>query len=262
MIARPITALQSRIEAVGSGDFSADPAIEWDNELGDIGRGINKMSGNITALMDRRLEDEKQKQDLEYRMLQNQINPHFIYNTLNSIKWMATIQHAPGIAEMVTALSRLLKSVSKGNERLVPLYEEFALLNDYFTIQQYRYGGTITLDVSYIEDENLTHSCLIPRFTLQPLVENAIFHGIEPKGSAGEVTLRVERDAANGDVLILLSGRRRGHDAGAGRQSPAGARPRGGRRQIPPCGHVECPPAGCNTASAMPTACASRVSRA
>ena len=152
-----------------------------------------------------RYEDEKQKQDLEYRMLQNQINPHFIYNTLNSIKWMATIQHAPGIAEMVMALSRLLKSISKSNERLVPLYEEFALLNDYFTIQQYRYGGTITLDVSYIEDESLNHSCLIPRFTLQPLVENAIFHGIEPKGSAGEVTLRVERDTANGDVLIHLT---------------------------------------------------------
>ena len=204
MIARPITALQSRIEKIGGGDFSADPAIEWDNELGDIGRGINRMAGNITALMDRRLEDEKQKQDLEYRMLQNQINPHFIYNTLNSIKWMATIQHAPGIAEMVTALSRLLKSVSKGNEKLVPLYQEFALLNDYFTIQQYRYGGTITLDVSYIEDETLAHTCLIPRFTLQPLVENAIFHGIEPKGSAGEVTLRVERDAS-GDVLIHLA---------------------------------------------------------
>ena len=204
MIAHPITALQSRIEKIGSGDFSADPAVEWDNELGDIGRGINRMAGNITALMNRRLEDEKQKQDLEYRMLQNQINPHFIYNTLNSIKWMATIQHAPGIAEMVTALSRLLKSVSKGNEKLVPLYQEFALLNDYFTIQQYRYGGTITLDVSYIEDETLAHTCLIPRFTLQPLVENAIFHGIEPKGSAGEVTLRVERDA-NGDVLIHLT---------------------------------------------------------
>ena len=205
MIAPPITALQNRIEKIGGGDFSFDPTIEWDNELGDIGRGINNMSARVTALMDRRLEDEKQKQDLEYRMLQNQINPHFIYNTLNSIKWMATIQHAPGIAEMVTALSRLLKSVSKSNERLVPLYEEFALLNDYFTIQQYRYGGTITLDVSYIEDESLNRSCLIPRFTLQPLVENAIFHGIEPKGSAGEVTLRVERDAANGDVLIHLT---------------------------------------------------------
>ena len=205
MITPPITALQNRITKISSGDFSFDPAIEWNNELGDIGRGINSMSASVTALMDHRLEDEKQKQDLEYRMLQNQINPHFIYNTLNSIKWMATIQHAPGIVEMVTALSRLLKSVSKSNERLVPLYEEFALLNDYFTIQQYRYGGTITLDVSYIEDEKLNHSCLIPRFTLQPLVENAIFHGIEPKGSAGEVTLRVERDTANGDVLIRLT---------------------------------------------------------
>lgn len=205
MITPPITALQNRITKISSGDFSFDPAIEWNNELGDIGRGINSMSASVTALMDHRLEDEKQKQDLEYRMLQNQINPHFIYNTLNSIKWMATIQHAPGIAEMVTALCRLLKSVSKSNERLVPLYEEFALLNDYFTIQQYRYGGTITLDVSYIEDEKLNHSCLIPRFTLQPLVENAIFHGIEPKGSAGEVTLRVERDTANGDVLIRLT---------------------------------------------------------
>lgn len=204
MIAPPITALQNRMKKIGSGDFSFDPAIEWNNELGDIGRGINSMSASVTALMDRRLEDEKQKQDLEYRMLQNQINPHFIYNTLNSIKWMATIQHAPGIAEMVTALSRLLKSVSKSNERLVPLYEEFALLNDYFTIQQYRYGGTITLDVSYIEDEKLNQTCLIPRFTLQPLVENAIFHGIEPKGSAGEVSLRVERDT-NGDVLIRLT---------------------------------------------------------
>lgn len=78
MIAHPISALQSRIEKISSGDFSADPDIEWDNELGDIGRGINSMSAGVTALMGHRLEDEKQKQDLEYRMLQNQINPHFI----------------------------------------------------------------------------------------------------------------------------------------------------------------------------------------
>ena len=205
MITPPITALQNRITKISSGDFSFDPAIEWNNELGDIGRGINSMSASVTALMDHRLEDEKQKQDLEYRMLQNQINPHFIYNTLNSIKWMATIQHAPGIAEMVTALSRLLKSVSKSNERLVPLYEEFALLNDYFTIQQYRYGGTITLDVSYIEDEKLNHSCLIPRFTLQPLVENAIFHGLEPKGGHGSVLLDISTDPDTGDVLLRIT---------------------------------------------------------
>ena len=141
-------------------------------------------------------------------MLQNQINPHFIYNTLNSIKWMATIQHAPGIAEMTMALSRLLKSVSKGNERLVPLQEEFALLNDYFTIQQYRYGGTITMDVTYIEDERLCRDCMIPRFTLQPLVENAIFHGIEPTGECGTITLTGREE--NGDLYLCVE------DDGAG----------------------------------------------
>lgn len=73
-------------------------------------------------------------------MLQNEVNPHFIYNTLNSIRWMATIQHAPGIAEMVTAFARLTKSISKGTQKLVPLQEELALLNDYFTIYNALYG--------------------------------------------------------------------------------------------------------------------------
>lgn len=204
LVATPILLLQRQIERLGSGDFTPDPSLEWDNELGDIGHGINHMAQNITTLMEKRLEDERQKQDLEYRMLQNQINPHFIYNTLNSIKWMATIQHVSGIAEMTTALSRLLKSSSKGNERLVPLYEEFALINDYFTIQQYRYGGTITLEVDYIEDERLAYTCLIPRFTLQPLVENAIFHGIEPRGQAGSILIRVVRDPESADVLLSL----------------------------------------------------------
>lgn len=204
LISEPVQALQTQLTVIGGGDFTPNPAIEWPDEMGDIGRGINGLAVSIRGLMARKLEDERQKQDLEYQMLQNQINPHFIYNTLNSIKWMATIQNAPGIAEMTLALSRLLKSVSKGAERLVPLQEEFALLNDYFTIQQYRYGGTITMDVTYIEDERLCQSCRIPRFTLQPLVENAIFHGIEPKGCAGSINVTVRHDPENGDVLIAL----------------------------------------------------------
>ena len=205
MIAAPVAALQAQLQRIGEGDFTPNPDIEWANEMGDIGRGINGLSRSVCTLMEKRLEDERQKKDLEYRMLQNQINPHFLYNTLNSIKWMATIQHATGIAEMTISLSRLLKSVSKGNERLVPLQEEFALLNDYFTIQQYRYGGTITLDVIWIEDERLCQDCMIPRFTLQPLVENAIFHGIEPKGFAGGIELTIKTDKETGDVLILLT---------------------------------------------------------
>lgn len=112
--------------------------------------------------MTRRVEDERRKQELEYRMLQNEVNPHFIYNTLNSIRWMATIQHAPGIAEMVTAFARLTKSISKGTQKLVPLQEELALLNDYFTIQQYRYGGDLEIEVSRIESETLCRDCMIP----------------------------------------------------------------------------------------------------
>lgn len=201
-LAIPVLKIRSRVNLISQGDFTPDPAIEWNHELGDIGRGINEMSENIVALMNHRLEDEKQKRDLEYKMLQSQINPHFIYNTLNSIKWMATIQGSEGIAEMTTALSRLLKSISKGTSLLVPIREELALLQDYFTIQQYRYGGTITMNISV--DEEPLYDYQIVKFTLQPLVENAIFHGIEPKGEAGTITISVSSTPED-DILILVA---------------------------------------------------------
>ncbi len=205
LVRRPILALQRQIDTLAQGDFSVNPDIEWNHELGDVGRGINHLSQSITTLMDKRVEDEKKRMDLEYQMLQSQINPHFIYNTLNSVKWMATIQHAPGIVEMVTALARLLKSVSKSTQRLVPLERELSLLGDYFTIQRYRYGGTIVTEVRNEAEERVLTDCLIPQFTLQPLAENAIFHGIEPKGCAGQLTVTICRDEAQGDVLVRLA---------------------------------------------------------
>lgn len=102
IISQPIKRLSLKIDAIADGDFSRDSEIEWNHELGSIGRGINNMSENIVTLMDKRVADEKQKKDLEYQILQSQINPHFLYNTLNSIKWMATIQNATGIADMTT----------------------------------------------------------------------------------------------------------------------------------------------------------------
>ncbi|MCI5954762.1 MAG: sensor histidine kinase [Lachnospiraceae bacterium] len=186
MINIPVSRIRAKMLRIAEGDFSRDPSIEWDHELGDIGRGINDLSQDVYLLMNKRLEDEKQKKDLEYKMLQSQINPHFIYNTLNSIKWMATIQGAEGISEMTTSLAKLLKSISKGTSLLVTVREEFSLLQDYFTIQSYRYGGTITMEIS-VDDETI-YDCHIIKFTLQPLVENAIFHGIEPKGT-GHITI-------------------------------------------------------------------------
>lgn len=201
MINMPVSKLQSKMLRIAEGDFSRDPSIEWEHELGEIGRGINDLSENVYLLMNKRLEDEKQKRDLEYRMLQSQINPHFLYNTLNSIKWMATIQGASGIAEMTTALSRLLKSISKGTRHLVDIREELSLLEDYFTIQSYRYGGTITMDIQ-VDDESLYDSEII-KFTLQPLVENAIFHGIEPKGSTGKITIHVSYEQWENDCRTI-----------------------------------------------------------
>lgn len=188
----PVRQLQERMKRIAAGDFSRDASTEWEHELGDIGKTINDLSENVLRLLNQKIEDERQKKDYEYKMLQSQINPHFLYNTLNSIKWMATIQNAPGIAEMTTAFSRLLKDISKGTTSLISISHELSLIKDYFTIQKYRYGGIIGLCID-IEDESLTE-CEILKFTMQPIVENAIFHGIEPKGSAGTVTIHIYQE--------------------------------------------------------------------
>ncbi|MCI9493575.1 MAG: histidine kinase [Lachnospiraceae bacterium] len=187
----PVGKLQERMARISQGDFSKDSSTEWEHELGDIGKKINELSENVLTLMNQKIEDERQKKDYEYKMLQSQINPHFLYNTLNSIKWMATIQNAPGIAEMTTSLSRLLKDISKGTTTLIPLEHELSLIKDYFTIQQYRYGGTITLN---IEMEKGLSQCKIVKFTLQPIVENSIFHGIEPKGNPGTISIHIYQE--------------------------------------------------------------------
>ena len=204
----PISKLQKQLDRVASGNFAPNPGIEWDDELGDIGKGINNLSKSVNTLMISKVEDEKKRQQLEYKVLQSQINPHFLYNTLNSIKWMATIQNAIGIAEMVTSLARLLKNISKTTNALVSLKEELSLLDDYFVILQYRYGGSISMEKDIDDD---IKDALIPRFTLQPLLENAIFHGIEPTGNAGTISLKIKK-LSSGIIEINLTDNGKGMD--------------------------------------------------
>ena len=211
VISRPITKLIDKLERVGNGDFSRDVSIEWDNELGAIGTGINKLSLNVRNLMEKKVQDEKKKQELEYQILQSQINPHFMYNTLNTIKWMATIQGSDGIADMSTALSRLLRNISKNKENVITLKQELGLVKDYFTIMRYRYGGTIEFEID-LRDEALLQAS-VNRFSLQPIIENAIFHGIEPKGGAGKIVvsayleddgnISTRSDTRDGKLLII-----------------------------------------------------------
>ncbi len=199
IINAPIKKIRKKMKQIAKGDFNKDPSIEWENELGEIGKGINSLTLDIVNLMDKRIADEKQKNEMEYQIHLSQINPHFLYNTLNSIKWMATIQNADGIAQMVTSLAKLLKKVSKESNHTTTLREELSTLEDYFTIQKYRYGGSIALTFN-IESE-LLYKCRVLHFSLQPLVENAIFHGIEPKGEAGLIQINARFNGSS-DILI------------------------------------------------------------
>lgn len=187
LIHKPLSKIRTKIGRISEGDFSRDASIEADHEIGEIGKGINDLAENISGLLDSRLEDEKQKRDLEYKMLQSQINPHFLYNTLNSIKMMSQAQGAKGITEMTTSLATLLRSISKGTSLLVPISEELSLVKNYFTIQNLRYGGMIRLNIT-VDDEMIMNAQIL-KFTLQPIVENAIFHGLEPKGGTGNIDL-------------------------------------------------------------------------
>ncbi len=200
-ISRPVARIRKKSKAIAGGDFSPDPGIESDSEIGEVGRGLNQLSHNVMELMEKRLADEQSKRELEYRMLQGQISSHFLYNTLGSIKWMATLQKAHGIAEMTTALSRLLRTTAKDLRKTAPLRDEISLLDDYYTILKYRYGGTIEYEKYIEEDEALLQSTL-PRFVLQPLMENAVFHGIEPKGK-GQMKLHVAK--RDGCVYITFT---------------------------------------------------------
>ena len=198
LIHKPLSRIRKKIGRISEGDFSRDDSIEADHEIGEIGKGINDLSENVSKLLDSRVENEKQKRDLEYKMLQSQINPHFLYNTLNSIKMMSQAQGATGITEMTTSLASLLRSISKGTSLLVPISEELSLVKHYFTIQNLRYGGMIRLDVR-VDDDNIMKAQIL-KFTLQPIVENAIFHGLEPKGGTGLIDLHAYYVPGNNDT--------------------------------------------------------------
>jgi two-component system, sensor histidine kinase YesM len=190
-INRPIGLINRRVAIVSTGDFSPDPAIEWDNELGNIGRAVNRMSRDIAGLIERRIEDERAKKALEFRALQSQINPHFLYNTLGAIKWMAEIQKAPGIAEMVSSLAALLRHAARGADDLVTLELELGLVAEYCTIQRLRSANLFELETSFSEEA--LRRCRVVKFTLQPIVENSIMHGIEPKMAPGRIRIEVSR---------------------------------------------------------------------
>ena len=193
-ITKPVSKLVNHIRYLtATNDYGyVDSSIEeTGDELSRIGHSINSMSRSIKVLLDRNEKLFEEKKDTEMRLLQMQVNPHFLYNTLESIHWMAEVQKSEGIASMARGLSNLLKNISKNTDDHIPLYEELELLHEYEEIQQVRYMGLFEV-IDRIPEE-LKHYHII-KFTLQPLVENAIFHGIEPSGRDGKIMLLGHKD--------------------------------------------------------------------
>lgn len=143
------------------------------------------------------------KKQAQYLALQNQINPHFLYNTLEGIRSEAVIAGLDVVADMTEALARFFRYTISKVENLVTLADEIDNIKTYFSIQQFRFGERLHLTIEYPEEKTDILGCYLPKLTLQPIVENAIIHGLEQKIGAGEVQIVVSRTSKR--LIIQIS---------------------------------------------------------
>lgn len=182
-IYRPLHKLEDIIEEVGEG--SRNITEEFDkSEIGKIGTKFKTMVNHNLELREHLLSSQLKEREAELLLLQSQINPHFLYNTLDSLYCMAMIHEADDMAEMVEALSDTFRlSLNKGN-KLILAKDELEHVRSYMRVQNFRYGERFSLDIQ-VEPE--VESCYILKFILQPFVENAMYHGLEPKLGNGRI---------------------------------------------------------------------------
>ncbi len=162
-----------------------------------------KMIGHFNHLLGKQDVIEMSKKQAEYLALQNQINPHFLYNTLEAIRGDALSEGALGIAQTTEALSTFFRYTITETGNLVTIEDELENVDNYFTIQQYRFGDRLKMEVIIADDDESLKLCQIPKLTLQPIIENAIYHGLENKAEGGKVTVRLETTEKR--VLINIS---------------------------------------------------------
>lgn len=179
----PIQKLRDSMKRVQKGDFSAaEIEVYSDNEIGSLTWSFNVMTHKIQDLMAQNIQEQEQKRKIELKALQSQINPHFLYNTLDSIIWMAEGKKNEEVVLMTASLARLLRqSISIENE-LVTIGQEIEYVRSYLTIQKMRYKDKLEFEINV--DPRITHAQII-RLVLQPIVENAIYHGLKYKESKG-----------------------------------------------------------------------------
>jgi len=171
------------------------------------------MLDRFSHMLDRQASLATSKKQAEYLALQNQINPHFLYNTLEAIRGDALAGGLPGIAETTEALATYFRYTISKVEHLVSVGEELKNVGDYFLIQKYRYGDRIQLRVELGDEGGEISKCRLPKLTLQPIVENAIIHGLEPKVGIGRVRISMERTQSRLIIRIADNGIGMGEEA-------------------------------------------------
>ncbi len=204
-ITQPIAALAEKARRLGEGDFSVTPIQARSTELQTLDKGFNEMVGRINTLMGKQMESQKYLHRAELELLQAQINPHFLYNTLDSIVVLAESNRNEEVVQMVTSLSVFFRnSLSRGQD-IITLRAERDQVTSYLEIQQIRYSDILRYEIQ-IPEELL--DCLVPKLVLQPLVENALYHGTKNKRGVGSIFITGK--SLGSDMLLEVT------DNGAG----------------------------------------------
>lgn len=202
-VTKPLAILQHKMKRVSQGDMDVVIDIQH-GEVGKISITIDHMLEDIRRLIQRIYEEETEKRRLESLALQSQIKPHFIYNTINVIKWMAKIQGSTGIEEALTDFSSVIKFTAKTESEYTTFQEEVDFITSYTRILDFRYLNKF--EVTYdIEHSILQYRTL--KFLIQPLVENAVFHGFDGVDYKGKLLIHIYRQADNVVVLVSDNGR-------------------------------------------------------
>ncbi len=174
-ISHPLQMLEKTMNDIETGNFNTKVAVTGQVEIIRLAASFNSMIDQIRTLMQRVVNEQREKRKTELRALQNQINPHFLYNTLDSIVWLAENQRAEDVITTVVALARFFRiSISKG-ETFIPVKDEISHIKNYMTIQKIRYVDkfSYTLDI-----DPAIYDFKVMKLILQPIVENAIYHGV------------------------------------------------------------------------------------
>lgn len=199
-ITLPIQRLCDSMERVQEGDFSvSDIVVDSENEIGSLTKSFNVMTQRIHELMVQNIREQEAKRKSELKALQSQINPHFLYNTLDSIIWMAEGKKNEEVVLMTASLARLLRQSISNEDELVSIGQEIEYARGYLTIQKMRYKDKLEFQ---IEVEPSILNIRLIKLVLQPVIENAIYHGLKYKESRG--FLQVKGFMKNGNVVLQV----------------------------------------------------------